>query len=161
MNQNLFRKESMERVTSPDQLNDYIHVAKPGVYLLLSAVIILLLGILCWGVFGKIETIYKGGCEVRSGSPTYIYVSTTNAKSISKGMEASITDGTSTVSVKVRSVDTLPSVMGSDPILQYYSGLAAGDVCFKAEVEDTGLPDGIYQAGIEADSISPISFIIH
>ena len=38
----IFRKKSLERVQSPEQLNDYIKVANPGVWLVLIAVIIFL-----------------------------------------------------------------------------------------------------------------------
>ena len=40
----LFRKKSMEKVTSPEQLNDYIRVSNPGVWTVLAAVVILLAG---------------------------------------------------------------------------------------------------------------------
>ena len=42
MNEQLFRKKSVERVSSPEQLNDYIRVANPSLWLVLGAVIVLL-----------------------------------------------------------------------------------------------------------------------
>ena len=42
----LFRKKSMDRVSSPEQLNDYIRVTSPGLWLVLAAVVILLAGML-------------------------------------------------------------------------------------------------------------------
>lgn len=42
MNEQLFRKKSIERVNSPEQLNEHIRVANPGVWLVLAAVIALL-----------------------------------------------------------------------------------------------------------------------
>ena len=33
MNREIFREKSLERVESPEQLNDYIRVASPGVWL--------------------------------------------------------------------------------------------------------------------------------
>ena len=41
MNDQLFRKKSMEKITSPENLNDYIRVASPGVWMTLCAVILL------------------------------------------------------------------------------------------------------------------------
>ena len=43
MNQDLFRKNAIERVTSPDQLNDTIKVVPTGVWLALGAVALALL----------------------------------------------------------------------------------------------------------------------
>lgn len=44
MNQDLFRKSAIDRVTSPDQLNDTIKVVPTGVWLVLLAVTVVLLG---------------------------------------------------------------------------------------------------------------------
>ena len=52
---NIFREKSLERVSSPEQLNDYIRVTTPSVWLVLLAVIILLLGMLAWSIFGTVE----------------------------------------------------------------------------------------------------------
>ena len=46
MKSQLFREKSMERVSSPEQLNDYIRVANPSIWICLAAVIILLKGVL-------------------------------------------------------------------------------------------------------------------
>lgn len=52
---NIFREKSMERVSSPEQLNDYIRVTTPSVWLVLAAIILLLVGMLAWSVFGTVE----------------------------------------------------------------------------------------------------------
>lgn len=44
MNQQLFRKKSVDKVSSPEQLNEYIRVANPGVWMVLAAIVILLAG---------------------------------------------------------------------------------------------------------------------
>ena len=41
MSEKLFRKQSLDKVTSPEQLNDYVRVSNPGVWMILAAVIIL------------------------------------------------------------------------------------------------------------------------
>ena len=46
MKNDLFRKSAIDRVSSPDQLNDYIKVVPPGVWLIVAAVIVVLAGIL-------------------------------------------------------------------------------------------------------------------
>ena len=49
MNQQVFRKKSIERISSPEQLDAYIRVTTPGVWLLLTAIAILLVGVCVWG----------------------------------------------------------------------------------------------------------------
>ena len=51
----LFRKKSLERVGAPEELNDYIHVTGLPVWIVLIAMIIMLVGMLVWGIFGTVE----------------------------------------------------------------------------------------------------------
>ena len=48
MDNQVFRKKSLEQISSPEQLNDYLRVTNPAVWLLLTAVILLLVGVLIW-----------------------------------------------------------------------------------------------------------------
>ena len=45
MNEQLFRKKSVQKVSSPEQLNEYIRVASPSVWLVFAAIVILLAGV--------------------------------------------------------------------------------------------------------------------
>ena len=51
----VFRKKSLDRISSPEALNDYIHVTSPSVWLVLIAIVVLLLGMLAWSVLGTVE----------------------------------------------------------------------------------------------------------
>ena len=48
----IFRKKAVDRVTSPEQLNDYIHVTSPSIWMLLTGIILILVGAIVWGIFG-------------------------------------------------------------------------------------------------------------
>ena len=56
MSQSIFRTSSTERLSSPEQLNDYLRVSNPRVWILLAAAAILLVSFLIWGIFGKLPT---------------------------------------------------------------------------------------------------------
>ena len=60
----IFREKSLERVSSPEQFDDYIKVTTPSVWIILAATIVLLAGMIIWGVFGKIEINTSNGVEV-------------------------------------------------------------------------------------------------
>lgn len=51
----IFREKSMERINSPEEMNDYIKVASPGVWMVLLAIIFLFIGIVMWGIFDTVE----------------------------------------------------------------------------------------------------------
>ena len=55
MDQQLFRKKSLDRISSPEQLNDYLRVTNPSVWVVLLAVIILLAGLLIWSSVTTID----------------------------------------------------------------------------------------------------------
>ncbi|MCR4704591.1 MAG: hypothetical protein K5641_00870 [Lachnospiraceae bacterium] len=59
----IFREKSIERVSSPEQLDDYIRVTTPSVWLILFATIILIVGALVWGVLGRIEVQTETGTQ--------------------------------------------------------------------------------------------------
>lgn len=61
----LFRKKSLERISSPEQLKDYIHVTTPGVWFVLLAITVLLAGVLVWAAFGTMEVHNAAGELVR------------------------------------------------------------------------------------------------
>ena len=55
MSESLFRKKSIERISSPEEIDEYMRVTSPSMWLVLGAVILLLLGILVWSITGRIE----------------------------------------------------------------------------------------------------------
>lgn len=55
MKESIFRKKTIDRVTSPEQLNDYIHVTKPSIWLIIISIVLLMIGTIVWGVFGTVE----------------------------------------------------------------------------------------------------------
>lgn len=59
----LFRKKSLERVSSPEQLDDYIRVTTPSVWLILLALIVLLAGLLVYSICGTVEGYSKDGTQ--------------------------------------------------------------------------------------------------
>ena len=54
MENNLFRKNSLERISSPDQLNEYIKVVNPGVILLLIGFFVVAIAVAIWAFTGTI-----------------------------------------------------------------------------------------------------------
>lgn len=51
----VFRKESLERAASPERLDEYIRVANPSVWVLLGAVAVFLIGVIVWAALTKTD----------------------------------------------------------------------------------------------------------
>ncbi len=54
----IFRKSMLDRVSSPEELNQYMRVAQPSVWVILGAIIALLAGAAVWGIFGEIDGVH-------------------------------------------------------------------------------------------------------
>ena len=90
MEQELFRKESMERVSSPEQLSDYLRVTSPAIWVVLAAVILLLAGLFVWSSVTAVESYATGRAEVRGGVLTMTFDDAEKAGNVEIGMNVSV-----------------------------------------------------------------------
>ena len=97
MEESLFRKDSLERISSPEQLNDYLHVTNPTVWVVLAAVIILLAGMLVWGFFARIDSFASGTAKVEGGTMTVLFDDEQAASNVEAGMKIIVGESESTV----------------------------------------------------------------
>lgn len=150
----VFRKKALERRATPDHLDDYINVSNPGVWIVLVAIIAFLIGIVIWGVFGRVDEVQSGVARVEGGAAT-LYLSQSLAEGLNAGdaVEVSGVKG-SVVSVAdgdVR-IDSLPDEVKS--ALGNSSQWAA-----KAQLS-IDLPDGTYKADVTLVSINPVQLLL-
>lgn len=154
-NSGIFRKKAMERVSSPEKLNDYIHVTSPSIWIALLGIIFILVGSIVWATFGNIYSTVEGAGIVTGGNLT-IYIKTSDREGVKKGMDITVSGHKTTVrDISAEPVKIEENI--SDFILET-SGLTKGGWAYKVEA-DTDLPDGVYSASITVESIHPIEFI--
>lgn len=156
MEENIFRKKSMDRVSSPEALNDYVRVATPSVWIVLSAVIVLLIGICVWGVFGRLDTKLKTGIVSQDGVTT-CYIPEDMIDQISVGMEVLTKDKRGSIVSIIEMPVKLSTV---DDYLSHLSGLQDGQWVYEVKC-DIDISDGIYEAEIITESVAPMSFVIN
>ena len=155
---NLFREKNLERISSPEQLNSYIRVSTPSVWLLLAAIVILLVGVCIWGVFGYIHTTIPV-LAVAEGHTATAYVRETDVHKVADGTAVSMNG----IEGHVLSVSSEPVYVKEDTFTEYMrhvGQLQPGDWVYKLAL-DLDCADGIYTAQIVIDSISPMSFVIN
>ena len=81
----IFRQNALERITTPEQLTDYLRVTSPGIWTLFAAIIILLGGLLVWSTVGTLETFAEGVAEVKDDQAV-IMVTENAGNEIASGM---------------------------------------------------------------------------
>ena len=136
MQSQLFRKKSVERITSPEQLQDYMRVTNPGVWLVLGAVIALLAGLLVSSALVTLETTLPVRAVVASGSASAT-LPAEKAAEVKPGM-----------TLRVGGLET--------PVDYVFQ---EGDDSVAVARAET-LPDGAYEAQIVTETITPIKLLI-
>lgn len=139
MNHELFRKKNLDKIKSPENLDDYIKVSNPGIWLILVCVFVLLIGACIWGVFGHIDSIVPVTVRVENGNAV-CYVEEENIVGVAVDMTVTF-EGDEAVIEKIGAKD------------------AGGYICpLKGK---SSLSDGFYKGNIVVKSYKPISFILN
>lgn len=157
MNNGIFREKSVQRVSSPEQLGDYIRVSNPSVWMALAAIIILLAGVCVWGIFGRLETTVSAPVVVRDGQAV-CYVTEQDVLSVKEGMSVTVNGQ----EYKVISVSAMPTEITDsfDSYAMHIGGFGIGEWVYAVTV-DVPVADGTYSAKIVTDSVSPMSFVFN
>ena len=69
---NEFKKPKLERISSPDQMDDCIRVTTPAVWITLVVLVVVLVYILVWSIFGTIDLHDENGNVFQIHPITYV-----------------------------------------------------------------------------------------
>ncbi|MBR5088903.1 MAG: hypothetical protein IK093_05705 [Ruminiclostridium sp.] len=134
---NIFRKQSLERVKSPEQLNDYLHVTSPAIWVVLVTVLLLIGVLFAWSAFTAYESSATGIGTVSGGTMTVVFDNENTASNVQTGMNVTVGDVTGVIS----SVG-----IGTDGRL--------------AAVAQINMPDGVYEAKVTYKQTQVISLLL-
>ena len=133
-NKTIFRKKTMDRISSPEKLTDYLCVTNPGIWIMLGIVVLVLAAFFVWAAVGTLET--KADATVLVQDHTAI-VATAAGEPVTEGMTIRINDQEYVIA------STQPDGYGR------IIGLA-----------EVTLPEGEYKATVVLESIHPLSFLL-
>ncbi len=153
----LFRERSLEAIESPENLNDYLRVTSPGVWLVLAACIVLLAGFVLWGIFGRIDTTLKLAVTASDGR-VVCYVPYNELEKVAQRGEVTINDQAYAIRTETAAKVVVVSEE-MDPYVRVGGGLAVGDVTVELEL-DTTLQDGVYSASVVTERLQPIALLL-
>lgn len=157
MGNSIFRQKSMERVSSPEQLNDYIRVTNPATWATLGAVVILLVGFIVWGVVGTLETRVRTAA-VSDGGTVTCYVSEAEIAGVAQDNIVHL--GGREYAVAAVAAEPVAVDGSFSAYALHIGGLSVGQWVYPVTV-NADLPNGVYEADIVTDRVSPISFLFH
>lgn len=128
----------MDRISSPEQLNDYLRVTNPRIWMLLVAVFLLVFGLLLWSAFATIESYATGTAVASNGELTVTFNDPAKAAHVKAGMEIEIGDQTCEVLTVRKDAD--------------------GNLIASAQ---KAIPDGSYEARIGYSTVQVISMLFN
>ena len=130
----VFRKKTLERISSPEQLTDYLRVTNPGIWAVLAAVILLLAGLFAWAAVGTLETSASVKVIVEGNTAQIL---PTGTETIEEGMP-----------LRVESREYRIKSTGTDDY-----GRSFG-------IAEVNLPDGVYDGTVVLEQTRPIDFLL-
>ncbi|WP_295093074.1 hypothetical protein [Ruminococcus sp.] len=133
----IFRRESLERISSPEQLTEYLRVTNVGIWVVLASIIVLLGGLIAWSMVGNLETVEDSVAVIEDGHAT-LMVTDRTYNEISSGM-----------TVRINNDEYSISSVGKDDY---------GRTVAYAEINKA---DGKYEAEIVTESVHPIKFLFN
>ena len=158
----IFNKRATEKLRSPDDLDRYVRVTNPSVWVVLAACAALLVGLLAWGVFGAVTTSVSTTGVVANGK-AMCFLSADDTAKVKEGDAAYV----SGVPMKVAGVSKVPlsrdearDELGSDYLV---STLLSDDWEYQVSFDgDTSvLEQGVpLTVSITTERIAPISLIL-
>lgn len=157
MGNRIFREKTLQKVSSPEQLNEYIRASSPGVWMVLAAIAVLLLGVCVWGVFGHMDTVVPALVVCEDGN-THCYVARQDYQSIAPGMPVRVNGEERTIV----SIARLPEeVSESLSVYIEHTDCLQGATWVYAVQLDEGVDEGAYAAQIVTERIAPASFLLN
>ena len=153
---NPFRKESLEKMNSPEQLNDYIKVANPAVWLILALTAFLLGLFLLWAFYGKID-ITESTVLIAKDGEARVYVSAKYTDMLEEGLAVdSFTRKMTLLSVPAEPVQITTSF---DANAKSIAGMQNGDLYYPCILDAVLDNDGCYSATVHFKSMSPVEYL--
>ncbi|MBE5998630.1 MAG: hypothetical protein IKD92_08610 [Lachnospiraceae bacterium] len=145
MDNRLFRKKSIDRISSPEQLEDYMRVTSPAIWMVLAAVIALLGGLLVCSSVGRVETTMPVQATASGGTVT-VEIPVETEQTDGEQKEAPVRPG-----MVIR-------ISGKEGKIDYVFQEKTGVITCTAPFD---LRDGVYDARIVTESIHPIEFLLN
>ena len=161
MKKGLFREEALKKASSPEELNEYIKVTNPGVWITLVAVIVIIIGGCIWGIFGRIEETVEA-IVVSDGTQTFCYVDEYNW--LPGKIENDSFFELDGVVYNITSVPKKSKKITEYPLLCEKSGLDEvfpEDEYYELKIDKVIPKDAICDVNVVVESIKPLSFVFN
>lgn len=155
MENKLFRKKSLEKISSPEELHDYMQVTSPRLWMLLSAIAALLVGFIVYASTVTMENTMKIQVDVQ-------FVDFTEEFQEQSGLQNYTLVSAKLPASQMNQVDVGMTVrIGKETGKVSFVAIEDNEITLIIETNKNilPLPDGSYDAELVLESTTPISFL--
>ena len=131
----LFRQEALNNLSAPEDLNQVLRVVNPSSWVILLAILLIMAGFFAWSMVGSVDKKVVASAQVSNGVAHF----TVKDYELKSGMP-----------VKVGDTESSMRDIGRNNDGNY---IAAANV--------PGMTDGVYEAQITVEHLSPITFLFN
>ena len=149
MDQKLFRKESLERFSSPESLHDYLRVTSPSLWMVLTAVLCLAAGLILYASAATMEETLPVQVRVdlfEDEEAPYTLVSIEMPPEKKGLVQTGMAVRFAGVEGRVETVYETKTMIG---------------ILVKTEKDLLSLPSGVYDGVVVTESTTPIGFLLN
>ena len=154
MEKNLFRQETLDHISSPEELHDYMKVTSPRLWMILAAVVALLVGFIVYASVATLENKLDVKAEV------YVYTDPETGERFVDDFMVIIPDEKKDL-VQREMVVRFAGYEGKIEYIIQDKDATGAHVSFEQPIDASNLEDGTYDAEVVLEQVSPIKFIIN
>lgn len=162
-NRSVFNRRATEKLRSPDDLERYVRLTNPSIWVILAACVLLLAGLVVWGIFGAVTTTVSTAC-VRVDDSLVCFLNVEDATEVNVGDTASVNSMLSSVTYKseepisrAEAQDQIPSDFLKDTLVK-------DDWVFMVLLDATTVKDvdegTVLTTTITVESKAPLALVI-
>ncbi|MBQ7577084.1 MAG: hypothetical protein IJT21_02335 [Synergistaceae bacterium] len=154
--------ENNNRITSPEQLNNYIRISNPGVWIILGAIIAFLAGLFVWIFMGQIEISFRAPIFMQ-GHEARAFLAYGQVSQLQNGMTVRIDNTAITGTITNISHD----VMRYDEIIKSIGRRTSAamhinefDRLFAVSMKFDNAPQNVSEANFITGIVKPVHFLL-
>lgn len=152
----VFREKSLERISSPEDLDSYLRVSNPPMWIGLLSAVLLLVGALVWGIFGTMESTVKSVTVCRDGEAV-CYVSDANYDRVQPDNEVRVGQVTAHITSAEKEAVRAETVLND--YAMHLSDLDEGEFVHALTLDAAPDADGSYASTVVVERIAAIRFL--
>ena len=152
----VFREKSLERISSPEDLDSYLRVSNPPMWIGLLSAVLLLVGALVWGIFGRMESTVKAVTVCRDGEAV-CYVSDANYDRVQPDNEVRVGQITAHITSAEKEAVRAETVLND--YAMHLSDLDEGEFVHALTLDTAPDADGSYASTVVVERIAAIRFL--